>query len=117
MQEGIVTAPEATAIILKRRRRHGRILEPGMAFDVGGLSLVNIAPRSRKSIVKPLLSDCRKIWRRRWFGIYRVGMRTSCQCEGQQQRRHNKPFLHVVSSIVLSRMTSRQYTGSRRCRY
>jgi hypothetical protein len=46
-----------------------------------------------------------------------VGMRTSCQCEGQQQRRHNKPFLHVVSSIVLSRMTSRQYTGSRRCRY
>lgn len=84
MEERVVTSPEPAAIVLKRRRGHRRIPEPWMAFDIRLFSLVNIAPSSRKSIMKTLPGDLWKIWWRGRFGIYRMWVRASSECKGQQ---------------------------------
>jgi hypothetical protein len=98
MDERLVAPSEAAAIILKSFRRHRRIAEPRMPFDVWWLSLINVAPCGCESIVKTVPCYLRKLRRRRWLGIYRPWMRTSSQSEGQQQCRESKPFLHVMSS-------------------
>jgi hypothetical protein len=100
MKEGVVTPSETAAIVLKGLRWHGRIAESRMAFDVRWPSLIHIAPSGFESIVKTMPRYLRKLGRWRWLNIYRVGMRTSSQGEWQQQRRHSKPFLHILSSIV-----------------
>jgi hypothetical protein len=100
MEECFVTPSETAAIVLEGLRWHRRIAESRMAFDVRWSSLINIAPSGFESIVKPMPRYFRKLWRWRWLNIYRVWMRTASQGKGQQQRRHSKPFLHVMSSVV-----------------
>jgi hypothetical protein len=101
MQERLVTPPEAEAIVLKGFRRHRGIAEAWMAFDIGCSSVRDIAPCGGESIMKALPGYLCVAWRRRWLFIYRLRMRTSSQREGQQQGRKGKPFLHIVSSIVV----------------
>jgi hypothetical protein len=94
MDEHLVASSETAAVFLASRRWHGRIAEPGMAFDVWPLSMLSIVPRGCKAVVVALLGYRRKI--RRWgrFDVHRVRMRTSGQKKWQQQRRQREPFLH-----------------------
>jgi len=98
MQERLVTPSEATPIILSGVRWHRRVAEPGMAFDVRWPALINIAPCGCESIMKTTPCNLRKLRRWRRLNIRGMWMRTSRQGEGQQQRRHSKPFLHTKSS-------------------
>jgi len=101
MEERVVALSETVAVVLKSRRRYRRIAESRVALDIRWFSLINIAPCGCESIVKTLARNLRVIWGRRRLGIYRAGMRTSRQRERQQQCRQGKPFLHIVSSLVV----------------
>src|SRR5579872_734177 len=79
MEKCLVTSAEAAAIVVEGGRRHGRIAETRMAFNVRPLALVHIAPRGGESIVKTLPGDFRIIRRRRRLIIHRMRMRTSRQ--------------------------------------
>jgi hypothetical protein len=98
MDVRLVASSETAPVVLKCLRCYGRIAEPRMAFDVWWFSQLNVAPCGRESIVITVPGDLRKLRRRRWLGIHGSRMRTSSQGEGQQQRRHGKPFLHTLSS-------------------
>src|SRR5580704_7173750 len=101
VQESFVTSSETAAVVLHALRWHGRVAEPRMAFDLRRSSVLSIVPCSLESVMEALPGDLRKSrwWRR--FHIDWVGMRTSRQIDGQQQHRQGKPFLHVISSLVV----------------
>jgi hypothetical protein len=81
MGERFVTSAEAAAIILKGRRRHGRIAEAWVAFDIWPLSLIDITPCGGEAIMKTLPGDFGKLGRRRRLFIDWMWMRTSSQRE------------------------------------
>jgi hypothetical protein len=78
-EECLVAFPETAAVVLERRRWHRRVAESWVPLDVRRFSLIDIAPCGSESIVKTLARNFRIVWRRRWLGIYRPGMRTSSQ--------------------------------------
>ncbi|MFY9950000.1 MAG: hypothetical protein WA261_19295 [Candidatus Sulfotelmatobacter sp.] len=77
MEECLVTSAEAAAIILEGRRRHGRIAETWVAFDIWPLSLIDITACGGEAIVKTLPGNFSKFRRRRWLFIDWMWMRAS----------------------------------------
>jgi hypothetical protein len=77
MDEHLITSLEAAAVFLAGRRRHRRMAELGMAFDIWRFPVLSIVPCGCKSIVIALLRYRRKIRRRGRFDICRVWMRTT----------------------------------------
>lgn len=101
MQECFVASSEAAPIVLNRVRWNRRIAEARVAFNVWRDSLIDIPPGRGESIVKTLLSDRRKFRRRRRLVVHRPWMRTSGERQRQQQGCKGKPFLHIVSFVVV----------------
>jgi hypothetical protein len=85
MQERFVASSEAAAIVLKGLRRHRRIAEAWVAFDVRCSPFVNITPCGGESVVKPLPRYLSKVGRRRRLNVGRLRMGTSSQRQRQQQ--------------------------------
>jgi hypothetical protein len=100
MHERLVTPSKTAPVVFNALRWHRRVAELGMAFDVRRFSVLSVVPRGLESVVEALPGYLRKSRWRRWFHIDRVGMRTSSQKDGQQQRGQSKPFLHAISSRV-----------------
>jgi hypothetical protein len=81
MQERFVTSAEAATIIFEGRRRHRRIAEAWVAFDVRSLSFIDITACGGEAVVKTLPGNCSIFRRRRRFFVDWMWMRTSGQKE------------------------------------
>jgi hypothetical protein len=80
MEKPVISVVEGVAVLINRRRWHGRVAETGMVFKVWWTALSNVVTSGLEPIVKALLIDCAGYWwRRRWCVVSGLWVRTASE--------------------------------------
>jgi len=93
VQESFIALTEGMTILGNRRRRDGRITEPGMVLKIRWMPIGNITPGSLEAIVEALLVDrtrCRG--RRRWRIVSRLWVRAASEHQYSRDQGYRDNF-------------------------